>query len=228
MIICHEHRFIFIKTVKTASTSMEIALSKYCGEDDVITPIGPKDEALRAELGYRGPQNYELPMRAYRPHDVYRRIRHGNPLAFWNHADAAFIRRYVDPEVWTSYYKFCFERNPWDKVISFYFFELREIEGTPTISEFVQSGRASTIRGFDLYSIDNEIVVDRVYLYEALEEATRDLEHQLGLPGPLELPVTKGKFRKDRRSYREVLTEEEREQIAKAYAREIAHFGYEW
>lgn len=228
MIISHEHRFIFIKTAKTASSSMEIALSKYCGKDDVITPMGPRDEALRSELGYRGPQNYKLPLRAYDASDWYRLLRHGTPLAYWNHVDAAFIRRHLDPELWHSYFKFCFERNPWDKVVSFYFYELREMDTTPSLSEFIQSGRASAIRGFQLYSIGNEIVVDEVFLYERLQEAAQELERRLKLPGKLELPVTKSGYRKDRRSYREILSQEDRERIRNAYAREIAHFGYAW
>ena len=47
VIISHRHRFIFIKTGKTAGTSVEIALSKFCGPEDVITPISPEDEATR-------------------------------------------------------------------------------------------------------------------------------------------------------------------------------------
>ena len=58
MIISHDYKFIFLKNRKTAGTSIEIALSKFCGPNDVITPISPEDEATRKELGYRGPQNY--------------------------------------------------------------------------------------------------------------------------------------------------------------------------
>ena len=49
MIISHEHKFIFLKTKKTAGTSIELALSQLCGPDDVIPPITDSDEALRAE-----------------------------------------------------------------------------------------------------------------------------------------------------------------------------------
>ena len=43
MIASHQHRFIFLKTRKTAGTSVEIALSKVCGPDDIITEISPED-----------------------------------------------------------------------------------------------------------------------------------------------------------------------------------------
>ena len=61
MIISHKHKFIFVKTRKTAGTSLEIGLSEHCGAQDVITPISPKDELLRASLGFRGVQHHQLP-----------------------------------------------------------------------------------------------------------------------------------------------------------------------
>ena len=58
VIISHAHRFVFIKTRKTAGTSIEIELSKRCGPDDIITPILPKDEILRGACGGRVAQNF--------------------------------------------------------------------------------------------------------------------------------------------------------------------------
>jgi len=56
MIILHIHKFIFIKTRKTAGTSIEIFLSQFCGKDDILTPIG-EGESLRKEQNIV-PQNY--------------------------------------------------------------------------------------------------------------------------------------------------------------------------
>ena len=72
MIISHAHKFIFLKTNKTAGTSIEIALSKFCGPSDIITPISPEDEEMRRKLGYLGSQNYVLPISSYSVYDVYK------------------------------------------------------------------------------------------------------------------------------------------------------------
>ena len=37
MIISHKHKFIFFKTRKTAGSSIQVELAKYCTYDDIIT-----------------------------------------------------------------------------------------------------------------------------------------------------------------------------------------------
>ena len=58
MIVSHAHKFIFLKTKKTAGTSIELALTELCGPEDVITPLTEIDEAKRA--GGRCAQNWRL------------------------------------------------------------------------------------------------------------------------------------------------------------------------
>jgi hypothetical protein len=68
MIVCHERKIIFVKTKKVGGTSFEIALSKFCGPNCIITPITPADEDLRKSLGFRGAQNYTIDtVGMYRP-----------------------------------------------------------------------------------------------------------------------------------------------------------------
>ncbi|MBO9713394.1 hypothetical protein [Sphingomonas sp.] len=52
MILSHRHRLVFIKGVKVASTSVEVALSQLCGPLDIVTAMFPADERLR--LGTAG------------------------------------------------------------------------------------------------------------------------------------------------------------------------------
>jgi hypothetical protein len=70
--------------------------------------------------------------------------------------------------------------------------------------------------------------VDAVYRYEALDRAIKEIGVRLKLGETPALPRAKGGHRKDRRSYRDILSAADRDKIARVYAREIARFGYEW
>jgi hypothetical protein len=86
-----------------------------------------------------------------------------------------------------------------------------------------------TVRGgFDLYAIDGEVVVDRVCRYESLHDELNVIARHTGLPEVPELPRAKGQSRTDARHYRELLSPADHDKIARVFAREIAHFGYEF
>lgn len=228
MIISHKHKFIFIKTEKTAGTSFEIALSKICGEQDIITPISPKDEEVRQKLGYRGPQNYLFPFKNYTRRNWFDLFRTRRWQGFFNHISALEIKRHVPLEVWKTYYRFCFERNPYDKVVSLFFWTGKN--KYKSILELIRSGEAGKIKGFDLYSSHSLPLVDKVYKYEEMDTALADISAKLNLETPLTMPEYKAKSdtRVDKRHYREILTPEEADWIAKIFAREIKFFGYEF
>ena len=69
--------------------------------------------------------------------------------------------------------------------------------------------------------IKNEIAVDKVYQYEQLNEALKDISTKLNLTHDLKLPTkkTKGGSRKDNRHYTEVLNKKESDWIAQFFAR---------
>ena len=225
MIVSHEHKYVFIKTPKTAGTSLEIALSKYCGPDDIITPISPRDEASRRALGHARPQNYTIPRRRWSARDHVKWLAGKGPPAFFNHASASYMRRYLPGGVWEDYFTFCFERNPWDKAISRYYWDHRE-DPAPDLSAYIRDELPHKRRGWDLYTIDGRVAVDRVYLFEELDEAVSDLSERFGFAQGLDLPRAKSGHRPGRAHYTALLDDGQRNAIAALFSEEIEAFGY--
>ena len=230
MIISHKYKFIFLKTNKTAGTSIEIALSGICGADDIISPISPEDEKTRSELGYRGPQHHLASAGEYGIIDVAKLLLKGRKKnRFYNHMPASAVKALIAGETWNTYYKFCFERNPWDRVISLYYWRCKT-EPRPSIAEFINSGVLKRLKrkGLELYSIDGKVAVDQMYRFEKISEELESIRERLGITEELQLPHAKSRFRKDKRSYRDILDAEQQARIAELFSDEIDLMGYEF
>jgi len=231
MIISHKYKFIFLKTTKTAGTSIEIALSRYCEKGDIVTPISREDERSRRSLGYCGPQNHRSPLSDYKVKDISKLILKGKrKTRFHNHISAKEVKGYLSEDVWNNYYKFCFERNPWDKIISFYYYKFKSASQRPTISEFIESGACLDLKkgGFGKYTIDGEVVVDKICRFENLREEIDCVSKKLGIPGEILLTKAKSGFRTDARHYSEVLDAKARLSVADVFRDEIELLGYEF
>lgn len=228
MIVSHKYRFIFLKTAKTAGTSIEIALSRFLGPDDIITPISAADEALRRSAGGRGPQNYRIPIQQLRLRDLVAGIYDRRRLRFYNHMPGCEVRERLRQDVWENYFRFCVERNPFDRVISLYYWTFRS-EPRPTLDEFVQTGdlQILTRRGREMYTDSSgNVLVDQVCRYEDLGSELEAFRLRIGLPESLSLPRAKASHRADQRHYREILSDQSRRVIETRFAREMSMFDY--
>jgi hypothetical protein len=115
VIVSHKYKFIFLKTRKTAGTSVEIALSQFVGERGVITTIDKLDEAVRAGLSFRGPQNEEIPLLRYTLRNWVERLRRGKQALYYNHMQSHSITG--RPSTSTHdlpCLRFCAPRAEWD------------------------------------------------------------------------------------------------------------------
>ena len=227
MILCHRHRFIFLKTWKTGSTSIELGLGGVCGPDDVITPVG-HDEKLRVGPP---PQNQNLPMKRW-PLTAYALMAIGRSRAeagvkFFNHMRGEQVKRMVPADIWRDYVKISIERNPWDREVSHYFWRNRDPKTRPTFRDYVLNDDRKKINNWSIYTIDDKIVADVMLHTETLSEDYGKLSARLGVDLPA-LPSAKSNYRRDHRPYRELYDAETRAVIEKRYAREIEAFGYDF
>ena len=227
MIISHRYKFIFIKTRKTAGTSIEAFLGAHCGDDDVVTPIHPPLDGHRPR-NYRGVFN---PLPEFAADETLmaraRTLKHFLLAErFYNHMPARLVQLRLPPDVFDGYFKFCVERNPWDKTLSYYHMAAHRAGSDLTWDEFIRRGRFPV--DHPLYTDSSgKLLVDRVVRYEHLMADLGEIFEMLGVPFSGSLGIkAKGEYRRDRRPYQEAYTDAQRAAIAEAFATEIQLFGY--
>jgi hypothetical protein len=227
MILSHKYKFVFIKTAKTAGTSIEVFLSQHCGSQDIVTPIVPRVEGHQ-------PRNYEglinpVPEILERPGKLFTALRHTmtSPTKFYNHMPAREVKQRVPADVWNGYFKFCVERNPWDKLLSHYNMHAARKGGALSLEEYLARGRfpINDFRYMDRSG--SKVIVDRIVRYENLVRELGEVFAQLNIPfdGTLGV-VAKSEYRADRRPYQEVFNDQQRRIVEKAFAKEIELHGY--
>ena len=232
MIVSHQHRFVFVKTRKTAGTSIEIALAQHCGPDDIITPIDEVDEQIRRNLGHRGPQNFEVRKKVRGIIGIARRMLGKDVVRYYNHIPAGSIRDNVGAQTFDSYQKFCVVRNPWDRAVSLYFWrknrpDANRLGKETSFADFIRETSPDILSDFEIFTIDGVAAVDRFVRYENLNVDLSAALAELGLPA-ISLPHAKSGTRKTKDHYSLIYDDESVARIADLCAWEIENLGYEF
>ncbi len=149
-----------------------MALSKYCGPEDVITKLGRKQDKIRESLGYCGEQN----------------VKEGGYRKYKQHHRATVIKNNIPIDIWESYTKIATIRNLYDRMISKYF-DIKETEKVtiPAFGKWIErrAKESGWIASF-LYGpihIDGKLVIDFCIRYEHLIEDIKALETKIACPG---------------------------------------------
>lgn len=245
MILSHRHKFVFIKGMKVAGTSVEMALAPLCGPEDVVTPISPVDELARLARG-GGAQNYsadraleEAYRRALIAADAADRERIAQPPpVFYNHMS---LREVLTRAPLAGYRVVAVERSPYAKVISWANMRLAygrygsgesgEMRaGFDAIRTYLdqsfESGRVLDCRNIDRYrGADGRIAV-RPMRYATLDADFAAFVAGLGLTPP-PLPHAKKGLLSDGLDPRAVLRADQIGRIDTLFAEEFEAFGYE-
>ena len=233
MIISHTYKIIFIKSFKTAGTSIDTSLSNHCSGDDIVTPLND----FRHNRNEKGEfLHYAMNAEEFIKLD----------LANLQHVEAQVIKDMVAPEVWNNYFKFSITRNPWDRAISYFYCNTRNNPklkpkkrfyhslGVPfdelgqlrkLFSEFIKN---TTLPSNDpFYVINDELCVDSVIRYENLIEDFNNICARLGLPH-IDLPKLKGGIRAGGYHYSQYYDEETKEIVAEQHKNDIRLFVYKF
>jgi hypothetical protein len=201
MIVSYSRNFIFIKTKKTAGTTVEAVLGAACSGDDVCTLTTTKAG------------------------DVART--NGN---FYKHMTAEEAYPLIDPKFWDAAYKVTVERHPYEKAVSqaFYKFPKHKKRAGGDMAEYMDwVVREGDYPGFPRWSIGGKVAVDDFIHQEKLKEDLDRVGARLGIPIPDELPQMKTRTRTDRRPAHEILTDAQKAIVYERCAKEFELLGYE-
>lgn len=254
MIVSHKHKFIFIKTLKTAGTSIEAFLASYCEGRDIVSLLDPEDEIVRRRIGvypmnivrpqfnipdekdadlqsaadilkYRESHQYQM----FSPNFEMRRI------YFGPHASAKEVRMKMGSICFNEYYVFSFDRDPWERTISFFYFtpENRKIEYATDeqVRNYITKGSetGNYFCNSRIYtSDDGKVLVDDLFNYADLDGAMQKVCNRFGFDFDKfkSLPKFKGDHRKDRRPYEEFLSAETIGMIGDINKRAVKALGF--
>ncbi len=228
MIISHKHKFIFIKTNKTAGTSMQLFLAQFCGDQDVLTALTKEDLNYRPrnETGLFNPfKDFALGGVYGAKHFIKSVI--GKKKKFYNHIPACLVKERLPKKIWDTYFKFCFERNPWDKTVSDYFFQ-NYFRGTNiSFEKYIQRGQ------FPLNSLlytenskSSRPIVDFIGKYENLSEDFSKVCEIIGIPFKGELGYSAKANIRDKKHYKEFFDQNAKQKIEKIFFKEIQMHKY--
>lgn len=204
MLVSHKYKFIFIKTRKTAGTSIEVDLSKLMADEDIVTPIFPVVDG-------HIPRNHEGP--------------HGSGIRFYNHMPALEVRQLLASSQFDGYFKFCVEREPVDKCISHYSMLKNSTwhnqrDGSLTWENYLRQHNFPVDSRLYLDQ-DGKLMVDKIVKYENLNAELSVIGERLGFKFDAVQSRAKSGFRENI-----TVTEPQRKMIYDAFAASLPFTEY--
>jgi hypothetical protein len=233
MIVSYKHQFVFLKSRKTAGTSIQEALAAQCGSGDFITkttyePKGDRDAIQRKRKLYAAlktgaiqRQNLAVSGSADRGGETKRL-----PLG---HASAKTIKRMFGDE-FDRFLKIAFVRNPWELVTSRFLWNRarnrHDYDSFPKwlAEDYCKSPWPGRDQLHQYTHIENQRCADFIGRYERLTEDWQALCQRIGLPFQ-PLPRKKA-LTATRPEYQSMYDAESVDIVASLFAKDIALFDY--
>lgn len=213
MIISHKHKFIFLRTRKTAGSSLQTYLAKYKGDTDIITgPYTEESDSSHSE-GFNS-EKYSNIFNPYNPHTTLQEA-----------------KSIVTPEEWNSYFKFALVRNPYEIAVSRYCWDTKGKSHKETsidgFREWVSTGKLFGGDTFSQYISEQGVIsLDFIAHYENLNEDIKFICDKLCLPYQL-LPTLKSGYR-DKIHFSDYYTPEIKDIVYNHFKDDIDMFDYKF
>lgn len=242
MIICHSKKYIFLHGRKTAGSSIGISLTRHLVSGDIArgydTPginLGIYPPDWQKSIFWLSPRDIFTKDLRIRAHRRFLQRRYGITST---HMHANQIKEHVGDAVWSEYFKFTFERNPFDRMLSFYFWRIRNLKEKPSFGQFIDAVcvndhvflnkyKLTGYSNLPFYMIGNDIAVDFIGQYDNLLHDLEYIHKKIGVKFDGWLPKNKSGIRPKSISYADLANDEITCKLKSVFSKEISLFDYE-
>jgi len=150
-----------------------------------------------------------------------------------DHRTALQYKTELGDASYKDYFSFTITRNPWDKMVSQYFYNaFNWVPKGSSFKDYIKVfGEGKQITRFSPYHLpyisdeNNKIIVDYIGRFEELEKTMRVVSKETGIPYQ---PLPHKNKTKRNRDYTQYYDDETREIIARLFKKEIELFDYEF
>lgn len=146
-----------------------------------------------------------------------------------SHITALKTRELLGEQRWSSYFKFTFVRNPWDRAVSLYYWKKKF--GTHGYTYFHQFNERTThdVLYHEYLLIDGQPVMDFIGRYERLRADLTQVCERIGIGIPGKLTHAHSQDVAGRKHYREYFENQAQiDRVRDLYHRTIDMLGYEY
>lgn len=216
MIISLRHNYVYVRTRKTGSSTIEWWLRQHLGPDDIV--VKSSLDCLRPVLR----PGADVP----------------DADGLITHVSVSQVMPLIREDLWRAAFKFTSERHPYEKAVSFAYFRLDQMKKAGKHDKIERKAgdfdayldrviKGGQYTSFSHYSVDGKPVVDDFIRLESLLPDLRRIASRIGVPLPEELPRKRGKSRTDQRPAKEILTQEQKDVVWSFCRPEFELLGYE-
>ena len=243
MILSQRHKFVFVKGMKVAGTSVEMALAALCGPDDIVTPISPIDELARGaqSRNYSADRaaetDYLLRLKRAKPEEL--ETIPGPQPVFYNHMTLREVLR-LYPRPLNGFRFIGIDRSPYAKVISWANMRLsygsyRSSGGEMRadhaairtyLDESFENGRVLDCRNIERYRGPDGRIAVQLMRYANLQADFAAFVTSLGIAPVPPLPHVKKGLLSDTLDPRAILRADQMTRIDSLFAEEFETYGY--
>lgn len=215
VLISHRYKFIYIKNYKVAGTSVEAYFEKYCLDPSNNYKLTHSRKQSISEYGIVGNRLGVSPDEK----DVN--------IHIGPHMSANDVKSIIGEDIFNSYFKFCVIRNPYDRMVSSYYFRGAKVSFADYVKKTIGTPKPEKT-DYNRYLIDNKPCIDFYIRYEHLEKDLETVCKKLNIEYDISrLPSFKSNIRKDK-EYRKYYNEELKQIIYENHKAEFELHGYQF